>query len=81
VKLQIEFAPTSTPEQQTLFFQQNEIKFVGSNAPPSALSWAELPLPDTIRRVISKNEWTEPTPIQSIAIPVALRGTDLIGIA
>jgi superfamily II DNA/RNA helicase len=40
-----------------------------------------MPLPDPVHRRIAANSWPAPTPIQSIAIPVALKGQDLIGIA
>lgn len=34
-----------------------------------------------VMEVISKQNWTEPTPIQSQGWPVALSGKDMVGIA
>jgi superfamily II DNA/RNA helicase len=61
--------------------RENQIKLLGSNVPPCALSWEELNLPVEIQRVVGINEWTSPTPIQSVSVPVGLKGRDLIGIA
>jgi superfamily II DNA/RNA helicase len=81
VPLDLEFTPTTSAEEREKFMHDNEIKFVGASAPPAALTWAELPFPDPVRRQIARNSWPAPTPIQSVAIPVALKGQDLIGIA
>ena len=81
VKLDLEFTPTSTPEARDAFLKENQIKLHGSNVPPVALSWEELPLPEAITRVLSNEKWERPSPIQGASIPVALAGRDLIGIA
>lgn len=36
---------------------------------------------DYVMDVITKQNWTEPTPIQAQGWPVALSGKDLVGIA
>lgn len=45
------------------------------------MSFKSLKLTDPILRSLKKEGYTEPTPIQSQAIPIALRGTDLLGCA
>ena len=82
VKLDIDFEPTSTPEEQKQFLKTNLIKFVvGNNVPPPALTFEELKLPDMLMKQITSNGWERPTPIQAVSIPVALKGHDMIGIA
>ncbi len=49
--------------------------------PPRLDSFAALDLASDLQKRIRKLGFTTPTPIQSEAIPVALRGHDLIGIA
>ena len=45
------------------------------------MSFAELGLSAEVLRAIAESGYTTPTPIQAMAIPVALSGRDLIGIA
>jgi ATP-dependent RNA helicase RhlE len=45
------------------------------------MSFTSLKLTDPILRSLKEEGYTEPTPIQSQAIPIALRGTDLLGCA
>ena len=45
------------------------------------MSFTSLNLTDPILRSLKKEGYTEPTPIQSKAIPIALKGTDLLGCA
>ena len=45
------------------------------------MSFADLGLPENILSVIEKIGYETPTPIQEIAIPVALQGRDIIGAA
>lgn len=81
IKLDIKLTPTSTKEQQAEFLKKNTIKIIGNNAPAPALTFAELNLPNTLQQQIDANKWEEPSAIQSVSIPVALAGRDLIGIA
>ncbi|MCC5905006.1 MAG: DEAD/DEAH box helicase [Balneolaceae bacterium] len=45
------------------------------------MTFNSLNLTDPILRSLKKEGYTEPTPIQSQAIPIALQGTDLLGCA
>ena len=45
------------------------------------MTFTSLNLTDPILRSLKKEGYTEPTPIQSQAIPIALKGTDLLGCA
>ena len=44
-------------------------------------TFAQLGFEETLSSDIAKQGYTEPTPIQRQAIPVALSGRDIIGIA
>lgn len=81
VKLNQDFTPSSTKDEQVQFLKSNAIKLLASDVPSPALTFEELNLPDTITKTITDNKWEKPTPIQSVSIPVALKGHDLIGIA
>lgn len=81
VKLDLDFTPSSTEQEQQEFLKNNSIKLLGTNKVPPALTFDELNLPENIKKTCSDNSWSEPTPIQAISIPVALKGHDLIGIA
>jgi len=45
------------------------------------MKFADLPLHENILKAIAEKGYTEPTPIQAGAIPVALQGRDVIGCA
>lgn len=53
----------------------------GADVPRPIVSFAHLNLDDTLKRLIVKNEFEKPTPIQAIALPAALSGRDVVGIA
>ena len=48
---------------------------------PRAVEWEELGLDPTLCGICRENKWPHPTGIQVQAIPVALRGSDVIGLA
>ena len=43
--------------------------------------WHGLPLHTNILRALHAKGFAEPTPIQAAALPVALKGRDVVGIA
>ena len=45
------------------------------------MTFTNLGLAEPILRALTEERYTEPTPIQSAAIPVVVSGRDLIGIA
>ncbi|MGE4601653.1 MAG: DEAD/DEAH box helicase [Planctomycetota bacterium] len=51
----------------------------GSNEDPARSSFADLPLPVAVRERLAQLGFHHPTPIQELAIPVAVKGIDLIG--
>lgn len=57
------------------------IKVSGPSVPKPVTSFGHFGFDDALIKAIRKNEYTQPTPIQSQAIPAALSGRDLIGIA
>lgn len=57
------------------------IKVSGAAAPNPITSFGHFGFDDALIKSIRKNEYTQPTPIQAQAVPAALSGRDLIGIA
>lgn len=80
-RLNIEFSSSLTETDQQKFLETNNIKLLGENIPPIAGTFEELNLPPDIMNVIKENGWNSPTPIQSISIPIGLKGIDMVGIA
>lgn len=61
--------------------QKLGIKVSGFSTPKPVCSFAHFNFDEQLLRAIRKSEFTQPTPIQSQAIPAALSGRDIIGIA
>lgn len=57
------------------------IKVTGPAPPQPITSFGHLSFDDALLKAIIKSEYTQPTPIQAQAVPAALSGRDLIGIA
>ena len=57
------------------------IKVTGPDPPHPVSSFAHFGFDDLLIKVIRKSEYTQPTPIQAQAIPAALSGRDVLGIA
>lgn len=53
----------------------------GADLPYPVTSFAHFNFDDTLMKIIRKSDYTQPTPIQSQAVPAALAGRDIIGIA
>ena len=53
----------------------------GPDPPLPVSSFAHFGFDDSLIKVIRKSEYTQPTPIQAQAIPAALSGRDVLGIA
>jgi ATP-dependent RNA helicase DDX42 len=53
----------------------------GPDSPRPVSSFAHFGFDDSLIKVIRKSEYTQPTPIQAQAIPAALSGRDVLGIA
>lgn len=58
-----------------------EIKVSGESPPKPVCSFAHFNFDEKLMKVIRRSEYTQPTPIQAQAIPAALSGRNLIGIA
>lgn len=58
-----------------------EIKVSGEDPPKPVCSFAHFRFDEQLMRVIRRSEYTQPTPIQAQAIPAALLGRNVIGIA
>ncbi|CAH8606905.1 unnamed protein product [Dicrocoelium dendriticum] len=63
------------------FRMEHKMSISGSNIPRPVFSFAELNLPDQIIRVVARNGWLNPTPIQAQGLPMGLSGRDVVGIA
>ncbi|XP_059477026.1 ATP-dependent RNA helicase DDX42 [Neocloeon triangulifer] len=57
------------------------LKVTGPSPPKPVTSFGHFNLDEGLMKVIRKSEYTQPTPIQSQAVPTALSGRDIIGIA
>ncbi|PVU89207.1 hypothetical protein BB561_005494 [Smittium simulii] len=57
------------------------IRVYGDEKIRPCISFAHFGLPDKMIDVIARLKFTEPTPIQKQAVPLALSGNDIIGIA
>ncbi|KAM4583774.1 putative ATP-dependent RNA helicase DDX5 [Odontesthes bonariensis] len=58
-----------------------EVTVKGRDCPKPIIKFHEAAFPSYVMDVISKQNWTEPTPIQAQGWPVALSGKDMVGIA
>jgi superfamily II DNA/RNA helicase len=52
-----------------------------SEASPAPITFAELELSEAARAAVEALGWTHPSPIQAKAIPPAMQGRDVVGIA
>lgn len=57
------------------------ISVAGNNAPKPVASFGHFNLHEKLLKSIIKAEYTSPTPIQSQAVPCALSGRDILGVA
>lgn len=51
----------------------------GADLPYPVTSFAHFNFDDALMKTIRKSDYTQPTPIQSQAVPAALSGRDIIG--
>ncbi|PSN30406.1 ATP-dependent RNA helicase DDX42 [Blattella germanica] len=61
--------------------QKLGIKVTGALPPHPVSSFAHFGFDEQLMKAIRKSEYTQPTPIQAQAVPAALNGRDMIGIA
>jgi superfamily II DNA/RNA helicase len=81
VRLNQTFSPILSEQEQKKFLGENMIKLTGPQMSPPAKTFEELKLPLDLLQKLKAKEWASPTPIQSVSIPVALSGNDLVGIS
>jgi len=55
------------------------LKVTGPSPPKPVTSFGHFNLDEGLMKTIRKSEYTQPTPIQSQAVPAALAGRDIIG--
>lgn len=60
---------------------QGEMRLEGEDPPKPVVLWIDLGLPPNLVHTIAKLGYTEPSPIQSQALPALLSGRDVVGIA
>lgn len=70
-----------TSEQVNELRRTFNIKVTGPSPPSPVSSFAHFGFDDSLMKLIRKSEYTQPTPIQAQAVPAALSGRDIIGIA
>ena len=64
-----------------IFKEDFNIATKGGGLPNPIRNWTESGLPSNLLQLVSQVGYTEPTPIQRAAIPIALQARDLIGVA
>ncbi|RMZ82903.1 hypothetical protein DV737_g1938, partial [Chaetothyriales sp. CBS 132003] len=64
-----------------IFKEDFNIATKGGGIPNPMRNWKESNLPTRLLAIIDQVGYTEPTPIQRAAIPIALQNRDLIGVA
>ena len=67
-----------------IFREDHEISITGShgrNVPVPFRSWVESGVPRDLLDAVYKAGYTKPTPIQMQAIPVSIRGLDIVGLS
>ncbi|KAK8056342.1 hypothetical protein PG993_001569 [Apiospora rasikravindrae] len=64
-----------------IFKEEFGIASKGGHIPDPMRHWGESNLPSHLLQIIDQVGYTEPTPIQRAAIPIALQARDLIGVA
>nr|XP_024658562.1 probable ATP-dependent RNA helicase DDX5 isoform X1 [Maylandia zebra] len=73
---------TRRPLQEVEQYRRSkEVTVKGRDCPKPIVKFHEAAFPSYVMDVIVKQNWTEPTPIQSQGWPVALSGKDMVGIA
>lgn len=74
-------AEDMTPRDWRLALSNYNISVKGGNVPNPARNWKETNLPQQLLDTVADIGYTEPSAIQRMAIPIALQGRDVIGIA
>ncbi|XP_037328416.2 probable ATP-dependent RNA helicase DDX5 [Pungitius pungitius] len=73
---------TRRPLQEVeLYRRTKEVTVKGRDLPKPIIKFHEAAFPSYVMEVIVKQNWTDPTPIQSQGWPCALSGKDMVGIA
>ncbi|XP_047112962.1 ATP-dependent RNA helicase DDX42 isoform X2 [Schistocerca piceifrons] len=70
-----------TTDQVEDLRQKLGIKVTGPDPPHPVTSFAHFGFDEALMKSVRKSEYTQPTPIQAQAVPAALAGRDIIGIA
>ncbi|XP_044152720.1 probable ATP-dependent RNA helicase DDX5 [Bufo gargarizans] len=70
-----------TAQDAEQYRRGKEITVRGQNCPKPVLQFHEASFPVTIMEALKRQNFTEPTPIQSQGWPVALSGLDMVGVA
>jgi len=70
-----------TERDWRIFREDFNISTRGGSIPNPIRSWEESGLPQELLDAVRKAGYTKPSPIQMQAIPIALQGRDLIGVA
>ncbi|KAJ3359138.1 hypothetical protein GGF32_009585 [Allomyces javanicus] len=70
-----------TPAQVTELRRKNDIRVWGSDVPRPCVSFAHFGFDEDLVAAISRSQFESPTAIQMQAVPLALSGRDIIGVA
>ena len=64
-----------------IFKEDFNISTKGGSIPNPMRNWSEAGLPKRLMDIVDQSGYTDPTPVQRAAIPIALQSRDLIGVA
>ena len=71
-----------TERDWRIFKEDFSISITGGGALPHPMrNWEESPLPTVLKQTIEEIGYRKPTPIQMAAIPIAIQGRDILGVA
>jgi hypothetical protein len=70
-----------TPEAVATLRRSLDVRVFGADVPRPAIQFAQWGLDEPLLRVIAALGYTAPTAIQAQAVPVALAGRDVVGVA
>jgi len=76
-----EHARTRPPHEIAAFLKQHDVEVTPPDVARPVLTIAESSFPEYITQQFKKAGFTKPTPIQSVAWPIALSGRDVVALA
>lgn len=70
-----------SPAEVAALRKELDVRVEGNDAPRPVQEWSQLNFDESLNKELKKHGFEKPTPIQCQALPAALSGRDVIGIA